>query len=184
MRRWIALGLVSGCAQIGGLDETTGRRDAAVDSKRVDTAYFDAKPCSGGDAAMLDPTYGHCYLYYAAPLDYLSARSACTATAGFHLARIETANEQPLIAGLVGTTAIAWIGGNDLAAEGVYVWDDGSLIQLTSWNAMEPNNGQGMFEEDCITINGPAGGRWDDRPCNATITTLVPGEYGYVCERD
>ncbi|HUS30584.1 MAG TPA: C-type lectin domain-containing protein [Kofleriaceae bacterium] len=184
MRRWIALLVSSGCAQIGGLDKTTAPADASGDSRVIDTAYFDAKPCSGGDAAMLDPTYGHCYVYYATPKDYLAARTTCTSMTGFHLARVETSNEQPLIASLVGATALAYIGGNDIAAEGTYVWDDGTLIQLTSWNTGEPNNGAAMFEEDCIVVNGPTGGHWDDRPCSPAISATVPGEYGYVCERD
>ena len=185
MRRWIALLLAFcqfNCAQIFGIEKTTSL-DAAVDGTTVDMKYFDAKPCSGGDAAMLDETFGHCYLYFAGPVDYMTARTACTSTMDFHLARIETGNEQPLISMLIGTN-VAWIGGNDIAAEGTYVWDNGSVIQLTNWNTSQPNNGGGLFPENCIAMDGTAGGRWDDRACDATVTTSDPGVHGYVCERD
>jgi hypothetical protein len=185
MRRWMALAIVflAGCAQIFGIERTTGL-DAAVDGTPIDAKYFDAKPCSGGDAAMLDETFGHCYVHFTTPLDYLSARAACMTEAGFHLARIETSNEQPLIATVIGTTAVAWIGGNDISAEGTFVWDTGTPIQLTNWNTSQPSSGGGLFDEDCIAVDGAAGGRWDDRACDAMVTTSDPGVHGYVCERD
>jgi hypothetical protein len=185
MRRLITLALafVAGCAQIFGIERTTGL-DAAVDGTSIDAKYFDAKPCSGGDASMLDETYGHCYVYFATPVDYMTARTECGSTAGFHLARIETGNEQPLITTLIGATAVAWIGGNDIAAEGTYVWDNGTVIQLTNWNTSQPSSGGGVFDEDCIVMDGAAGGRWDDRACDAMVTTSDPGVHGYVCERD
>jgi len=186
MRAPIVLGLAaaaSGCAQIAGLDETSARHDGSIDAPLVRRdAGIDTFMCSGGDVAMGEPNTGHCYTFYMTAMGRDAARSVCQA-AGAHLARIESAIESTLIQNLIGAQTLAFLGGNDEGAEGTFVWDDGSQIVLTNWNTGEPNNGAGMFEEDCIVMSGPNGGRWDDRPCSAAITTLVPGEYPFVCER-
>ena len=54
---------------------------------------------------------------------------------------------------------------------------------LTNWNTGEPNNGAGVYEEDCIVIHGMLAGKWDDRPC-APGGAAIEGVYPIVCERD
>lgn len=185
MRARLALAvplLVSGCAQIFGIEKTTGAGDAGVDT--VDAKFFDAKPCSGGTAAMLDPTYGHCYIKFTAmPVDHATAESNCQLMPGFHLARLETINEQPLVATLVAPD-VAWISGNDIATEGTFLWDNGVPITDFHWKGGEPDNGGGAYEEDCIAVDGTSNGDWTDRPCVDTMGATVPGTYPYVCERD
>jgi len=78
----------------------------------------------------------------------------------------------------------ALIGANDLGAEGTFVWDDGSLLTYVHWDTGEPNNGAGMYEEDCVVKLGASNGAWSDRPCSMAILMSVPGEYPYVCERE
>jgi hypothetical protein len=184
MRWWISLALVVAC---GGGDDTSSsmHMDAGTngDGSHDDGGHVDAPPCSGGAASMIDPTYGHCYILYTVLLNYMTAKTACEQMAGFHLARIETANEQPLIATLVGLD-IAWIGGNDLGSEGAYFWDNGTMIGQTHWKTGEPDNGGGTAEEDCIGVDGAFNGGWTDRPCETTSATSVPGMYAYVCEHD
>ena len=42
-----------------------------------------------------------------------------------------------------------WIGLNDLNQEMYYEWDDGSEVEFTTWNYLEPNN---SGEEDCVQV--------------------------------
>lgn len=182
MRRWISLvlTLVSGCAQIFGIEQTTGapvQSDAAVDTPGIDT-----QTCFGGDARVIDPTYGHCYTLFLTAKTYAAARADCDLQ-GVHLARIANATENDIVSTLIGANGVAFLAGNDLGAEGTFLWDDGTVPVFTNWNTGEPNNGGGLYEEDCMVMTGVTGGRWDDRPC-APETNTVDGEYAYVCEHD
>ena len=184
MRAWaLAAATVIGCAQIGGLDETTGPRDATVDTATRDAA-IDARACTGGDMRVVDPATGHCYTYFTTPQNRNTARQMCAALGtGVLLASIQSATENDLITSIIGQELV-FIGGNDEMVEGMFRWEDGSPITLTNWNAttMEPNNGLNMYEEDCIVVSGAAAGKWDDRPCAAGPP--IAGTYGFVCERD
>jgi hypothetical protein len=181
---WRVLSVLSlaGCAQMLGLEETSS---SAPDARRADAPgkVPDAQlPCLGGDARGVDPATGACYVYFASPMTRDAARTACRGIgATARLASIQSASESSLITSLIGTTD-ALIGGYDEVTEGVFVWDDGTPVQLTNWNAGEPNNGAAMFEEDCIVVIGSRGGVWNDVPCAPPPLNL--GSYPFVCERD
>jgi lectin-like protein len=172
--------VLGGCAQIVGIETTQGRPDA-----RIDAAMNDAPgppPCFGGDARGVDPVTGACYVFFATPMIRDAARSACRGLgATTRLASIQSASENALITNLVGTADV-FLGGSDEVTEGVFVWDDGTPVQLTNWNTGEPNNGAGQFEEDCIQLLGSRGGVWNDIPCAPPPVNL--GSYPFVCERD
>lgn len=177
----VALALLGGCAQLFGLDETSapatptdGPADAPADTS------IDARACVGGDARATDPTTGRCYVYFATPGTRDAGRAAClTLGADVKLASIESAGENQVIAGLIGSTD-AFLGGNDEAVENVFAWEDGTPFVLTNWNMGEPNNALGMFEEDCIVMIGTIPGKWDDRPC--APGPAGTGLYAAVCE--
>ena len=175
--------MVIGCAQVAGLDKTTCR-DAGIDGKldaRRDAAV-DARVCTGGDARIVDEMTGTCYALFTTPLPRNEARAMClTLGSGTVLASVQSANENQLITGLLGTN-VAFLGGTDEVTEGMFTWEDGSAVVLTNWNAMEPNNGLGMYEEDCIVISGANAGKWDDRPC--APGAAIAGAYAFVCERN
>jgi hypothetical protein len=40
----------------------------------------------------------------------------------------------------------------------------------------------GMFQEDCIVIQGQLAGVWDDKPCDSSEVP-TSGKYQFVCER-
>lgn len=63
--------------------------------------------------------------------------------------------------GLNSVSDVIWIGFNDEAVEGAFVWYDQSPVTYTNWAAGEPNNSGG--NEDCTQIY-PNGG-WNDLPC-------------------
>ena len=79
----------------------------------------------------------------------------------------------------VTSNLFAWIGLNDIDAEGTYEWIDGSgTIDLSVtqsngyWANNEPNNYG--YKEDCISIEAWSSGyKWNDRPCDNSYTTSV-----------
>jgi hypothetical protein len=176
-----ALGLaLGGCAQIFGLEATTGSSDAQVDARPLP----DAQACLGGDARSVDPATGHCYVFFATPMTRDAARSVCSGLGpATRLASIQSASESAVITSLIGANN-ALIGGSDEVTEGTFIWEDGSPVLLTNWNAGEPNNAVGQFEEDCIVVLGSRGGVWNDVPCAPPPVPSVLGTYPFVCERD
>ena len=54
-----------------------------------------------------------------------------------------------------------WIGANDEAEEGTFVWEDGNNFCYMNWEYNEPNNWDP--DEDCVVVN--KGGRWNDLYC-------------------
>ena len=65
-----------------------------------------------------------------------------------------------------------WIGGNDYAVDGVFVWDSGKAITFKNWEPGEPDNF--YFISYCMKANSHW--RWHDYPC----LTL----YESICEKD
>jgi hypothetical protein len=184
MRAWLLV-LVNaiGCAQLLGIDETTsgdGASDAGGDARR-DGPTADARACTEGDARITDPMTGACYALFTTPRTRDEARTTCNAIGGgTMLASVQSGNENQLLTTLIGQTS-AFLGGNDELTEGAFKWDDGTDVVLTNWNTGEPNNGLGMYEEDCIVIHGTFGGKWDDRPC--APGAAIDGTYAFICER-
>ena len=61
-----------------------------------------------------------------------------------------------------------WIGLYDRKVEGNFHWYDGTQLMYTSWNADEPNDLSG---EDCVHTTGDNLNLWNDRDCEALVTT-------------
>ena len=79
---------------------------------------------------------------------------------GGHLVSIHSQDENDFVTASGG--AGAYIGATDAAAEGTYVWTDGTPLDYTNWLPGEPNDFTG---EDCAQINDSSGG-WNDIPCD------------------
>ena len=58
-----------------------------------------------------------------------------------------------------GTDRRSWIGFNDEASEGTFVWSSGEAVAFTNWNAGEPNNSGGL--EDYAEMLG-SNSKWND----------------------
>jgi len=103
-----------------------------------------------------------------APASWDGARLACQAWGG-DLVVVDTPGEHE---GLQFTVAVAqpWIGLSDQAAEGSFVWVDGTPATAVHWQPGEPNDAGG---QDCVHLMGH--GLWDDASC----AMLRP----YLCER-
>ena len=65
-----------------------------------------------------------------------------------------------------------WIGGNDLALEGTYVWDSGNAILFENWDDNEPSNT--YSNSDCMRSRSDW--RWHDMNCLST--------YDSICEKE
>ena len=57
-----------------------------------------------------------------------------------------------------------WLGLNDLAKEGTFVWDSsGKTPSFTDWKPGEPNN---LGDEDCVRLFVHDFAKWNDAPCH------------------
>jgi len=89
---------------------------------------------------------------------------------GFHLATINSAEEQTFIRAQMGSTS--WVGYNDIGSEGSWTWVGGSST-YTLWCGGEPNGGT---NENCAYVSTNSNGCWVDAACT--------NGYRYVCEAD
>ncbi len=159
-----------------GDDDGTTSADAAGGGGPDSAIIIDAQPSGGADAAapcsageqhMIDQATGHCYMLFRVQAHtWQDAKPFCEGM-GAHLATVSSTEENALMAGLLGFD-IAWIGGDDLATEGTFVWDDGEPFTFTNWADQQPNNGGPAGDEDCLSFNGFVGGQWDDFTCANT----------------
>lgn len=182
VRAWFVVGLFATAACGAELDEDDGSKSQIVDGGlRTDagvTPPADARPCTGGNAALQEPG-GACFVLFTTPKTRAAAELDCVALGG-HLASVKTAATNAIVTTLVSTTPSAFLGGSDLATEGTFVWPDGTAVTYANWRTGEPNNGAaGGYEEDCLVIQGLLAGVWDDRPC--APPPVGAGAYAYVC---
>jgi LruC domain-containing protein len=126
-----------------------------------------ALACDGTVSGLAGETY---WLTSAAP--WRAAETSCQLCRG-NLVTINGAGELNLLGAAFASTLpdTPWIGLNDLAVEGTFVWSSGAALTLSNWTPGEPNNAGG--NEDCAHLN--PNGTWNDANCAASR----PG----ICER-
>lgn len=142
--------------------------DAATPSPLVADAAPDAAsagPCSASEEAADADT---CYLFASASLSWEAARDACVAWGG-RLVEIGSSDEDAFLGSR--SSQSAWIGLNDRALEGTFVWEGGGGLELALWGPNEPNDVAGA---DCVEKRVP-NGLWYDQPCDRA--------KAYVCEK-
>ncbi len=112
-----------------------------------------------------NPANGHYYTLTAGPVDLATARAQAAALGG-KLASIANASEQAFIA-TTFTAELAvdalWIGMNDEANEGTFVWEDGTPFIFTNWYPGEPNNSAGLEDGGTMLSNAELN-LWNDAP--------------------
>jgi PEP-CTERM motif/Lectin C-type domain len=141
---------------------------------------------------------GHYYEYISTPVTWDAAAAAAASSVHLglvsgYLATITSAAEQAFILANV-TNQVAWLGGNDRGAEGVWRWvtgpEAGSIFfgpgapvgAFVFWAPGEPNNCCGG--EDDLVFGWGAGGSWNDigLPAFPTYITGYVVEYNAVPE--
>ncbi|XP_026137192.1 ladderlectin-like [Carassius auratus] len=74
---------------------------------------------------------------------------------------------------LPSTTTQCWLGNQDAAEEGQWLWSDGTPYDYSNWCSGEPNN---LNVENCGELNWASDHCWNDESCSNSM--------GYVCAKD
>lgn len=139
-----------------------------------------AVPCTMGDAQLVDPADGTCYMLFGEAKTWQVAQGDCLALSGT-LAVLDTAEKQAVVQTLSENHPLdgpdLWLGATDVVVEGTFVWLGGEAMVYENWRDGEPNNdGPGEDPENCVVIEGDTDlHEWDDRSC------VTPSPY--ICER-
>ena len=119
---------------------------------------------------------GHGYWTCTDTRNQAAAKAVCETVGGTLVQVGDMAENDFLDTNTTGSDS-PWIGGEDRADEGTWVWADGSTfyegstsVLYTNWNSGEPNDSS---NEDCIQLI-PATGLWNDAKCGDS--------HGYWCE--
>uniref|UniRef100_A0A3P8Z6A6 C-type lectin domain-containing protein n=1 Tax=Esox lucius TaxID=8010 RepID=A0A3P8Z6A6_ESOLU len=113
--------------------------------------------------------YGsRCFRFINTARSWAESEQYCLLQGG-NLASVHSRKEfnfiQLLVGGKTGGFPETWIGGYDLAQEGLWLWSDGSRFIFSYWNHGQPNNFQG--NQNCLRFNYGAQKLWDDVNCTA-----------------
>ena len=102
-------------------------------------------------------------------LSWTDAESYCQSwSAGAHLASIHSVEDQKFVQ--TNFPQDIWLGGNDLAKEGTWVWSDGTPWDYSDWSSGQPDNGGS--NQDCLKGNW-RNLQWDD--------DFVHEKYLFLC---
>jgi len=96
---------------------------------------------------------------------------------GGHLVTINDAAEEAWLRANFGTSTRYWIGFNDAATEGTFVWSSGETPGFTHWNSGEPNNAMPPPRgEDYAVLNwNTSTGAWNDWDHNRSDFSNISG---------
>lgn len=107
------------------------------------------------------PLNGHQYTITTSPDLSWNQAEAEAVSLGGHLVTIRDASEEQWLKDTFGTYWY-WIGLNDVAIEGTFVWTSGEPLDYTNWNPGEPSN---TNNEDFVGFNiADATRGWNDFP--------------------
>ncbi|MFN3196912.1 MAG: lectin-like protein [Bradymonadia bacterium] len=85
---------------------------------------------------------------------------------------------------LVDNAFNGYLGIDDLAEEGVFVWADGTALDYDNWGGGEPNDTNN--NEDCANVRGD--GRWNDINCASgqpvACELILFDDVGDACDDD
>lgn len=126
---------------------------------RASASTRDARPIASAsleDVWVIRPENGHAYKRIRCE-DWEDAQAQAAAEGGY-LVTINDEAEQKWLQAVFGGQP-SWIGLNDIAEEGQWVWDNGEPLTYTNWGLQEPDD-TGIGDEDYV-IFGPSG-EWED----------------------
>ena len=126
---------------------------------RAAASTRDARPIANSsleDVWVIHPESGHAYKRIQCE-DWEDAQTQAAAEGGY-LVTINNEAEQKWLQAVFGGQP-SWIGLNDIAEEGQWVWDNGEPVTYTNWGLQEPDD-TSIGDEDYV-IFGPSG-KWQD----------------------
>ena len=126
---------------------------------RASASTRDARPIASPsleDVWVIRPENGHAYKRIRCE-DWEDAQAQAAAEGGY-LVTINDETEQKWLQAVFGGQP-SWIGLNDIAEEGHWVWDNGEPVTYTNWALQEPDD-TSIGDEDYV-IFGPSG-KWED----------------------
>lgn len=119
-----------------------------------------------------------CYQILSTTANWDTHRTNCISAGGW-LATIRSSTENANVYSLIGS--YTWIGLNDIASEGTFVWTHGETDAYRNFFANEPN-GSG----NCALMDIDFAGKWDDYTCTSGFhgaceaNPICPGGYAFV----
>ena len=117
-----------------------------------------------------DPLFNsHCYRLTSRSASWFGAQAEAHAAGGY-LVSIGSAVENAFLLSTFGSqVGDFWIGLNDIANEGTYLWDSGEALGYTNWHPGEPNNSN---NEDAVHFCC-GDGSWNDNNVNASFYGVI-----------
>ncbi|MGV3636755.1 MAG: HYR domain-containing protein, partial [Flavobacteriales bacterium] len=141
---------------------TTSASCSTAVALNIPVANDDCTACDPGSVTgytRLGVYRGHAYYVSNNTSDWVTANNGATATGG-HLVSITSPEENAWIASLTAGQ-ILYIGLNDIAVEGQFVWTSGEPVSFEAWADDQPDNGY-VLNQDWGAINFDSPGMWDD----------------------
>ncbi|XP_067675939.1 alpha-N-acetylgalactosamine-specific lectin-like [Haliotis asinina] len=116
-----------------------------------------------------------CYAFYKTKASFIDAASLC-ASFGSYLAEIETDGENKHVQAYMklqntDVTDGVWLGGNDIRAEGLWVWDKSEKsIEYFDWDSSQPDD-TGRTQ-NCMSLWKHFDYKWADHYCSQKLAFL------------
>ncbi|BFZ12347.1 hypothetical protein BsWGS_15386 [Bradybaena similaris] len=128
---------------------------------------------------------GFCFDFFVpSPVDYNTANAECNKHGGTLPIVTSKDISDFLIDQLVyeyGAGSRIWIGLNDKATEGTYVWEDGTPLS-SSYSNWDPSRNSTSANHDCVNFDPTKNGVWNEDYCEDTFFGLFEHERPYVCQ--
>ncbi|MEO1524755.1 MAG: DUF4347 domain-containing protein [Planctomycetota bacterium] len=112
---------------------------------------------------------GSDYILSSANLSWEEAQAEAIAIGG-NLVSINDADEESFLQSAFGTSQTFWIGLNDAAIEGEFVWANGDPVTYTNWRDSEPND---LGGQDYAMMNSGIELQWDDNGGSTRLAGLI-----------
>ena len=91
---------------------------------------------------------------------------------GGYLATITSTQEWNYIQSLITTNITYWLGGNDVAAEGQWVWNNGEVWAVEFWDDANPSN-SGNAEHYLTAVHNNSQNSWNDTESFYSLSYLL-----------
>eukprot|EP00241_Pyramimonas_parkeae_P011336 CAMPEP_0114254508 /NCGR_PEP_ID=MMETSP0058-20121206/17017_1 /TAXON_ID=36894 /ORGANISM="Pyramimonas parkeae, CCMP726" /LENGTH=200 /DNA_ID=CAMNT_0001368733 /DNA_START=65 /DNA_END=664 /DNA_ORIENTATION=- len=111
---------------------------------------------------------GRAYYYIADLQTWADAELNCVSQYNGHLVSFYSATQMAAVYSGLGSPSDFWIGFNDIATEGTWVWTDESPVSFTAWISGQPSNSGG--NEDCAHFH--IGNEWNDNSCYRQMASV------------